>query len=157
MEWLFFITKPSSLAILPPIEKLLALIVSGGVFALALTAVFLIPAIPAVLMRNPAWRARFATLRLLPSALMLSVTALILLDNFTYTLFQFGIVTTHGAWRIIYTLVFLLTIRWMFRFVRRTLPTLQRSASFLSLSLLVLSLTGAIALASTSPSQYWII
>ncbi|HSO13468.1 MAG TPA: sulfatase-like hydrolase/transferase [Anaerolineales bacterium] len=144
MEWLFFITKPSALSPLSLFEKSKVLIVSGGVAAFVLLAALAILSVPARLIKNPKWKMRFSVLRFVPSALMLSVTALILLDNFTYTLFKFGIITTLGAWRIVYIAIFLLTFRWMFRFCQRTARTLRKTASFLVLGLLALSLAGVL-------------
>jgi arylsulfatase A-like enzyme len=152
MEWLFFVTKSSSLSTLSLFEKLKVLPVSGGVFAFILLAGLTLLSFPALLTKNQKWKARFSALRFVPPALMLSATALVLLDNFTYTLFKFGIVTTLGAWRIIYTLIFILIFRWMFRFVQRTVQTLRKSASFLTAGLLALSMTGILAIYHSRPS-----
>ena len=144
MEWLFFVTKPSTLSTLSLFEKVKVLFVSGGIFAILLIAGLLLLSVPALLVRSPIWKDRLGLLRFAPSALMLAITTLILLDNFTYTLFKFGITSTDNAWRLIYTLIFILAFLWMFRFVKRTARTLKKSASFLSLGLLALSLAGII-------------
>ena len=136
MEWVFFVTKPSSLSIISFYEKLKVLVISGGIYALVLLAGFAVLSIPARKWKGFAY---------IPSALMLSITGLVLLDNFTYTLFKIGIVTTHGAWRIIYTVVFILIFLWMFRFTQRTTRTFNKPASFLALGLLTVSITGIIA------------
>ena len=145
MEWLFFVTKPSSLSTLSLFEKSRVLIISGGVYTLVLLVGLGIFSIPALLVTHPKWKVRLITLRNIPSALMLSITELTLLDNFTYTLFKFGIVTTLGAWRIIYTLIFILIFRWMYRFTGRTIQTLRKPVYFLTFSLFVLSMAGILA------------
>ena len=154
MEWLFFATKPSSISPLSFFEKAKVMVISSGIYAFFLIAGFIIVSIPVLLLMNPKWKARISALRFIPSALMLSVTALTLLDNFTYTLFKIGIVTTTGVWRIIYILIFILTVIRMFRFAQRTVPTLNKIVSILSLSLLALSTAGILAIYfSRSPYQ----
>ncbi|MCQ3936507.1 MAG: hypothetical protein DPW18_05600 [Chloroflexi bacterium] len=136
MEWLFFVTQSSSLSLLPPLEKGRVLFITGGILAAALTVLLLLLALPA-----RKWKA----LACLPSALMLAVTALVMLDNFTYTLFKLGIVTASGAWRIVYTAVFIFLFVWIFRRVQR--QKLWKRASFLTLSLLAVSTVGIVTAA----------
>ncbi|PWB75614.1 MAG: hypothetical protein C3F07_04575 [Anaerolineales bacterium] len=142
MEWLFFVTKPSSLSTLSLYEKAKVLFVTGGVLAFLLLTTLLLLSIPGRLVKHPKWHGRLQNLRLLPAAFMLSVAALILLDNFTYTLFKFGIITTFDGWRLIYILIFILILRWMFRSVKRIRWTSRTPASFLTLGLLAASTLG---------------
>lgn len=144
MEWVFFVTKPSSLSILTLYEKIKVLAISGGIYALVLLGGFAIISIPA-----RKWKA----LTCLPSAFMLSITALVLIDNFTYTLFKFGIITTLGAWRIIYTVIFILILLYVFRFAQRANWALNKPASFLALGLLAVSLTGILTTFISSKSN----
>ena len=103
MEWLFFVTKPSELSAIPFFEQVKVLLAGSGIIALLLIAGLLLISIPALLVRNPKWKGRLQALHLVPALLMLSISALILLDNFTYTVFKFGIVTTPNSWRMVYT------------------------------------------------------
>jgi arylsulfatase A-like enzyme len=128
MEWLFFVTTPSSLSTLTFLESLNVLFITGGVIAFLFILIFFIFSIPA---KKWEWFAY------IPAAFLLSVTALIMLDNFTYTVFKIGIVSTFGAWRMIYIVVWILLFYWMLRFTTRT--TLWKSASTLSLSLFAAS------------------
>lgn len=153
MEWLFFVTKSSSLSTLSLYEKSKVFIVSGGVLALILLAGLAVLSIPAWLVTNPKWKTRLSALRFIPSVFMLSVTALILIDNFTYTVTKFGIVSVFSAWRAIYILIFILIFRWMFRFVQRTVRTLNKPASFTALGLLALSIVGILSI-YTSRAPY---
>ncbi len=144
MEWLFFVTKSSSLSILTPLEAGMVLAVTGGIMALLAILSLLVLSLPAWLVRNPTWRPRLQVLGYIVPALMFSVTALVMADNFTYTVFKFGIVTTQGVWRVLYALGFVLFAWWMLRFVRRTVQKdIKRYASFLALGLLAVSI-GAI-------------
>ena len=128
IEWLFFATTPSSLSTLTFLESLNVFFITGGVIAFILIFALLLFSIPAK---------KWEWLAYIPAAFMLSVTALIMLDNFTYTVFKFGVVSTSNAWRLIYIVIFILFFYWMFRFTTRT--TLWKSASTLSLSLFAVS------------------
>jgi arylsulfatase A-like enzyme len=131
MEWLFFVTQSSSLSTLSLLEKFKVLFSTGGVLAFLLLALLLILVLPSL---------KWKFLGYIPAALMLSVTALVMIDNFSYTVFKFGIVSVVGAWRLIYTAAFLLIFYWMFRFVQR--QKLWKNASLLTLSLLAISIVG---------------
>ena len=134
MEWLFFATKPSSLSILTPSDAGLVLAVTGGIFALLLSGGLIVLSLPAWLASSPTWKARLLTLGYFVPALMLSVTALILLDNFTYTVFKFGIVSTSGVWRAVYALGFAAFLWQALRYVGRTIQKRpKKSASPLAL------------------------
>lgn len=128
MEWLFFATTPSSLSLLTFFESLNVLFITGGVIALVLIIPLLLLSIPA---------RKWSFLNILPATFMLSITALIMLDNFTYTVFKIGIVSTSGAWRIVYIGIWILLFYWMLRFTARI--KLWKSASYLTFCLLAVS------------------
>jgi arylsulfatase A-like enzyme len=138
MEWLFFVTQSSSLSTLPLLDKVEVLFSTAGVIVLLLLALLLILALPSL---------KWKFLGYIPSALILSITVLVMLDNFTYTVFKFGIVSAFGAWRLIYTVGFLLIFYWMFRFMQR--QTLWKGASFLTLSLLAVSIFSIFSIYNT--------
>src|SRR6185436_7449589 len=52
MEWLFFVTKPSSLSSLSAFESLKVLLIAGGTVALILLAVFVILTLPGLVIRS---------------------------------------------------------------------------------------------------------
>ena len=120
MEWLFFVTKPSSLSILTPLEIGTVLIVTGGAIALPLVGVFVILFLSAWLARDTTWHKRLLAFGNLVPAMMLAVTALIMFDNFTYTVFNFGIVSSAGVWRALYTLGFGIALWQGIRFAHKT-------------------------------------
>lgn len=119
MEWLFFVTMPAFMKGMAFGEKLGILFVSAGLVALF----FLVPVLILFGLSIILARFRIASVFFWVAALLtsfvLSVLLLILVDNFTYTVFRFGIVTSSGIWRGAYAvfLVFLLvvTTRWMHR------------------------------------------
>ncbi|MFL7868668.1 MAG: sulfatase-like hydrolase/transferase, partial [Anaerolineales bacterium] len=109
--------------------------------ALPLVDVWILLYLIARLVKDAKWKPRlFALGKLLP-ALTLSVTALIMLDNFSYTVFKFGIVSTSGVWRAAYALGFLIFLWQAWRFIGRTIQKRPKKyASFLSLGLLTVSI-----------------
>ncbi len=140
MEWLFFVTKPSSLSTLTLFDNIKILLITSGIVALLLLAILFILSSPALLIKNETWRPRLRYLSFLAPALMLAVTALLLLDNFTYTVFKFGIISTEGAWRALYAVGFAIFIGWMMRQIRRSVQKRRTPASFLSVGLLIVSI-----------------
>lgn len=150
MEWLFFVTKPSSLSILSPLEAAVVLAVTAGIVALPLLGVLLILFLPAWLVKHSKWTERLQRVASIVPAMVLSITALVMLDNFTYTVFKFGIVTTIGQWRALYAVGFGVVLWWAFRYVQRTISRNSNKAiSFLAFGLLAVS-TGAILATSFS-------
>lgn len=150
MEWLFFVTKPSSLSILTPLEAALVLVVTGGVIALPLLLGLLLLFLIARLGQNAKWPRYLPIIASILPGLALTVTALIMLDNFTYTVFKVGIVTTAGVWRALYALGFVLLLWWAFRYTQRAINKgFKKYASFLALGLLAIS-TAAILVTSFS-------
>jgi len=105
MEWVFFITRPSFMDMLTLGGKVRVLLVSGLAAALVAVPAVLILALAERLLspRLPGVR-RYALH--LPAAAVLACLGLVLLDNFTYTLFRFGVVTAQGPLRAVYALVF---------------------------------------------------
>lgn len=108
MEWLFFLTKPSMLNLLPYVDKcatlflapLPALIISTiPIIAITLTARWL---------QQSGISTHYSNYLLASfPALILASCALLLIENFTYTVFQFGMYRLSGYGRFLYTLLFL--------------------------------------------------
>jgi len=139
MEWIFFVTKPSSLSIISLFEKLKVLFITSGIVALTLLVCLFVFSLPALIVRHPVWRPRLHWLSDLIPAFMLSVTALIMLDNFTYTVFSFGIISTEGVWRIPYAVGFIIFIGWTTLLIQRRVRKRRTPASYFALGLLILS------------------
>jgi arylsulfatase A-like enzyme len=106
MTWLFFITKPSFMDILSFLEKLGVLFTTGltisliGIFYLVLVLVFDF-SFSSLLAPFPKFLYSFS------GGLLVSSLALILVDNFTYTVLGVGVVTASHFVRILYALGFM--------------------------------------------------
>jgi glucan phosphoethanolaminetransferase (alkaline phosphatase superfamily) len=154
IEWVFFVTKPSALSILAILDSGLVLLVSGGFFALLLVAVLLFTSIPYWLVKNSTWKPRLLAAAHIVPALMLTVTALIMFDNFTYTVLKAGIVYTNTWQRGLYILGLALVLWGFIRFSRQvTGKKIARYTSPVALSLLVISTAAILAVNSTSKSS----
>lgn len=107
MEWLFLITKPSFMSVVPFTDKLEVLFFTGSL-VFALCSLLLFPAIAAGHSRIFAGMQGVALFLgcALPAAI-LALMALMMIDNFTYTVLRFGIVSTAGVLRGLYLVLLL--------------------------------------------------
>jgi Sulfatase len=96
-EWLFFVTSPSPVGSLPILSQFEVLLESP----VRLTPSLLVIQAAASLLSSFRYP-RVRWIALVPAACLLGVLAMILLDNFTYTLFGIGIVTTGEGVRALY-------------------------------------------------------
>jgi hypothetical protein len=110
MEWLFFVTKPSFMDLMGWFEKLEILLVSGFIIAMV-SGILLLVFFGFDLLFS---RVRIFSKPIYISAVcpttLFSITTLLLVDNFTYTVFKFGIVSTDGIWRGAYGLAFIASL-----------------------------------------------
>jgi hypothetical protein len=109
-EWLFAITKPSYLNRLDFTQQLQVLVTTSALLA-CLCFLCLLPLVILGLM-PPLKRYTYILVKLgawLP-AVIYAVLILLMVDNFTYTLFKFGIVSTDGWSGGLYGLGFVLAI-----------------------------------------------
>src|SRR6266498_137559 len=111
MEWVFFATKPSFMSSMNPVQKTMVFFVSGFVFTFAAFVLAGLTIIISKFLKSLRW-----VIAIIPS-LIFTLLFLILLDNFTYTVFKFGIVTSHGVWRGLYAVGFLVAF---ILFLRKT-------------------------------------
>ena len=122
MEWLFFITKPSFMDAMEAGKKIEVLFITAliitGFSILFVLALFILSQFPGL---SKQWKLILQASGLL-SAFFLSSTSLLMVDNFSYTLFTFGIVRSEGVIRGLYGLMFLvmfgLWYRWILHQVR---------------------------------------
>ncbi len=121
MEWLFFVTKPSFMDLMPVLSKLGILLLTWlllvGISLPFLLLLWLAGRVPGV------WRFQRTLLGLggvIPAGFLAS-TALMLFDNFTYTIIKFGIVSTKGFVRGVYGIAFLLVFVYILREVIRAI------------------------------------
>ena len=163
MEWLFFITKPSFMDPLPVLEKvgiylLASLLITAGVLLL-LGVLWLISLLPFV---RRYWKIFLYAGGVIPGV-FLAVTFLILIDNFTYTVFHLSTLTSEGAWRGVYGAIFVLIAAgcsaWVIRHLsrntrRRRLEAAIKTQGLVGVGILALSvLLGLTAFHEAAASQ----
>jgi arylsulfatase A-like enzyme len=106
MEWVFFITKPSFMDFMKFADKLNILLVTGlGISIVTLIVLAILASIDTVLRSSGLTDLLLDLMPWVP-ALFLTTAALLIFDNFTYTLFKVGIVTTDGILRGAYAVLF---------------------------------------------------
>jgi arylsulfatase A-like enzyme len=154
-EWLFFATKPSFMSLYALSEKLGVL--SGT--ALVVSALLLLATLPLAVVGSALNRFRAPPLAVslvtfLPATLLLAMAMLVLLDNFTLTLFGWGVRNADGAAVYFYrllTLALVLAAAWLLhgfrvgRYSRTTLRVLAGAAGFVllgSVPLLLVNFAG---------------
>ena len=122
MEWVFFVTKPSFMSGTTVISTLNVFFVTSGIlvfFSFILVNVFFLLGIFLARVKIVADIMLYLAASV-PSALM-AILALILLDNFTYTVFKFGVVSLPDFLRGVYALGFVFLIfyfvGWSLRFI----------------------------------------
>jgi hypothetical protein len=101
MDWIFFATKASFMSSMDLLQKVIIFLMASFILmlpTLILTSLSLIIA---------RFSKAFIWLNAIIPALILAVLSLVLVDNFTYTILKFGIVTSKGMWRGAYAVVFL--------------------------------------------------
>ena len=115
MEWLFFVTKPSFFDTLNMGGKFSILIKTSLLLTVfGCLALFTIMVLSWTLSRvMPGEYIQY--LPVVVPAGILSALVVLLLDNFTYTIFKVGIITTVGIWRGAYAVLFILIFRFICR------------------------------------------
>ena len=158
LEWVFIITSPSfnasGMALMTVNQKFSMFFVAGLTISL-FSLVVLIPLSGASrIFSNPIWKSFwFAVAKAIP-AFILACLLLLLIDNFTYTVANIGIVSTMGRRRVIYAFFLLVFIIVIYLWIRRLLnesTSIKSSNSiwqvYLALSLLIVSgFLGAVGL-----------
>jgi len=115
LEWLFLATKPSFLSTWPWTDRVVALFAGAIPFLLvALAAHLLAVAVAWLAARKGRERLTRGSLRLVP-ALVTAAIVLLLVDNFSYTMFGWGIVRTNALTAIPYWLLLVAVAWWQLR------------------------------------------
>ena len=104
-EWLFFVTKPSFFSQSAAAGKLRVLLLAPLPLVLAGAALVLLYHLSLLLIKDKTWRRRFAAGGIVIPAAIMAGTVFLLIDNFTYTIFSRGVITTTGHARWIYMLL----------------------------------------------------
>jgi len=115
IEWLFVVTKGSFLSMLSLFTRLQVLLFAGGLLTglglAILLVLFAVSRLPG-LRNRPAWMLNLAAL--LP-AFVCACLALIVADNFTYTVLHLGVVSFKGFGRLVYAILFLVILAGFYR------------------------------------------
>jgi len=126
MEWLFIITKPSSLSALPFSKKIEALLFLSSFLTvlcfLVLFVLLILDLIPGI--RNS--HELLINLGAFLPAIILASLLLMMVDNFTYTMFHYGIVSSQGIGRGLYALGYLIVLGYVYWRIKKTLPKISR-------------------------------
>jgi glucan phosphoethanolaminetransferase (alkaline phosphatase superfamily) len=108
MEWFFFVTKSSFMDLMGWVEKIEILLFTSFVLILAsLVLVLIAKGLDLIISKFLDSSLPIFIATLIPSFILAAIS-LLLVDNFTYTIFNFGIVSTSGAVRYAYGVGFLI-------------------------------------------------
>ncbi len=146
MEWLFVLTKPSFMAALTPLQCVAVLLIAP--LPAVAPALAVLGALR-LIARMGAERPAFALAVVLP-AVVLTCSAFLLVDNFTYTVFQFGVGSTTGGWPAAYLLLLVALFAWSYERVWRA----THGAGF-GVALRVVSLLAAGLVLTSSAGAVW--
>jgi glucan phosphoethanolaminetransferase (alkaline phosphatase superfamily) len=151
MEWIFFVTKPSFMDLMSWLEKIEILFVTSFLLMLLSLLIILVLAVLDYLIS----RVQYTHLPILAStfvpASVLAAISLILVDNFTYTIFNFGIVSSAGFTRFAYGFGFTLLFFYIYLRIlgllglRGDASSSYKPSRSLNISLAVLVLVSALA------------
>lgn len=152
MEWVFFVTMPSFMGLMPFFTRLEIFLLSGlglSLFCLIIIIGFIILDIIASYSNLTRLTTHLGAL--LP-AVILSALGFLILDNFTYTLFKFGVNTSTGIARGVYALLFVAIFIYTYSRVWKYLssgdldPQRKNARGFFFASLGILAISLALAL-----------
>lgn len=118
-EWLFFISKPSFISTETLVSKLGILVVPSSISILGITAVifvlFIFGQIGKIVKVTPKYLKAVA---IILASIILTSLSIIMIDNFTYTVLNVGIVTSRAS-RIIYLFILLIILPLFFIFLNK--------------------------------------
>ena len=151
MEWLFFVTKISFLTPLSTNEKALIPWVASAPLLAAALALLLVLALVARIGPR-AEKVCLLLARGIP-ALVLAATLLLLIDNFTRTLFGWGSTALEGREKILALLLFALLVSFSWRWLGSWMNGIAQSRIFQAAALILVLLSAGAALANTVGTQ----
>ncbi len=148
LEWIFYVTKPSFLSTLSTYSKIEVLIFVSSLFIGISTLFFSILFLIILIKETNTTKKIFCFLSVLFFSLFTETLTIILIDNFTYSIFRFGIVSTSGITRVAYSLIFFGLIFFLYKefnkIFRRIVDLIQRknkSKSFIIAFILLVILS----------------
>ena len=144
MEWLFFATKQSFMSNLDFMDRLQTLWITPAPFVLIAAVTLFVFWLPVLIVRKPAARTLCLAVGLLMPAVTLALALFLLIDNFTYTIFRFGVTSTMGYQSLVYGFLVLVLVGFSYQYLGDFRKKLAASAwyrrlGFLSLGLFAVS------------------
>ena len=107
MEWIFFITKTSFMSAMNLLQQIRVFLLSSLIFIVPVVLFLAILFFLSYYIQIRTVKKILNRVATLTPTLILALLSLILTDNFTYTVFGFGIVSTEGWKRVIYAILFI--------------------------------------------------
>jgi len=159
MEWLFFFTKPSFMSPLSILDSIFIVTISPLPIAILIAILLIGLWALSIITKNTLNQNIFYTLARIIPVFVLSSSLLIMVDNFTYTIFKLGIGSFGGLKRFGYGGLFILLLIYLYRLLYRIEkgPLLQRNHNkFISGTVIMLGISVAavfIAYASKNIDQ----
>jgi len=155
LEWLFFITKPSFASGTGGWHLFLLLLISPLPFiVMALIGQFCLELLAFIVSLFRQKKRQLPAFSIVLPALVTTALFFILFDNFTYTLFRKGVVTTErnilNAYAFLLLVTVLLSSRWFYRKLRNTQAASFKRAQLLATGLIVLSILATLVQVSSN-------
>jgi len=117
MEWLFFVTKPSFMSVFTSIEAIRILFAAPAPFYLLMTILVLaLMGLDYPVSTPTVHKALIWVGRLIP-ALFFSASLFLVIENFTYTIFKFGLKTIDDSLKWCYFVLYLLLFAYALHFI----------------------------------------
>jgi len=144
MEWLFFVTKPSFMSTLSFVDTLQVLWVTPiPVTVIGVIGVFLCWILTIVIRNRICQKVCFVIAQLIPASIF-AFAIFLLIDNFTYTIFGFGVISTKDVWRLGYGFLMLILVVFSYRVfyhfkTRLFQPALYRKLVLIAPGMLLIS------------------
>jgi len=129
LEWVFFVTKPSFMSSMGLWDRLAVLIIAPLPPTLLALAFVLLVRIPGLILRRH-WVNRFLNrIAALFPVVVIALTLYLLIDNFTYTVFGFGVGTSSEdqSWIYVLRAFFLIVLSWIWVTKRLLVPESRKA------------------------------
>ena len=120
-EWLFLVTKPTFDVRVQIIDKVSFLFFTIGSLSLILSVIFFIIILLKNIFHNTRWSSLVLAFGFFYPTLVVSLLFMMLLDNFTYTVLKFGILTSTNFLRVIYLLLIILVGFCEYKYLRKNI------------------------------------
>ena len=126
MEWLFAVTRPSFLEYVPFTFKIFSFLTDASL--ITVVCIFLLLPLTLLELHRKLDKAvkAYSYFYCVILGLILACLVLLLVDNFTYTLFKYGIVSTKGIMRGLYSVFFLAVAFFLFQKVIRLVNGIEK-------------------------------